>query len=327
MNAPENSTAPILGLHHVTAIASDPQRNLDFYTAVLGLRLVKLTVNFDDPGTYHFYFGDGEGHPGTILTFFPWPDAKRGAAGNGQTNEIAFAVPPGSREFWRARLEAHGVKSEPLTEHFGDVGLRFEDPDGMSAALIEDADAPEAHTWARGGVPVEAALRGLRSVTLSLENYAHTAQLLTEQLGFRLEKSEGARTRFAIGAGGAGRTLDILCRPAGPQARSGAGIVHHIAWRVSDDAAQEARRRQLTAARYNVSPVMDREYFHSIYFREPGGVLFEIATDPPGFTVDEALETLGTHLKLPAQYEPARKEIEQIVLPLRLPPTHEAVRD
>ena len=317
MNAPENSTAPIRGLHHVTAIASDPQRNLDFYTHVLGLRLVKLTVNFDDPSTYHFYFGDGEGHPGTILTFFPWPGARRGAAGNGQTTETAFAVPPGSLQFWRTRLEANGVKPESLTEHFGDSGLRFEDPDGMTIALIEDSDAPESHTWAQGGVPIEAAIRGFHSVTLSLDGYEHTANLLTEQMGFQLKKSEGGRYRFAIGEGGAGRTLDIVCRPAGPQATSGAGTVHHIAWRVSDDAAQEARRKQLTEAHYNVSPVMDREYFHSIYFREPGGVLFEIATDPPGFTVDEPLESLGTHLKLPAQYEPARQQIEQVVAPLK----------
>ena len=317
MNSPENSAAPILGLHHVTAIASDPQRNLDFYTSVLGLRLVKLTVNFDDPGTYHFYFGDGEGHPGTILTFFPWPGAKRGAAGNGQTTKTAFAVPPGSLQFWQSRLEANGVKSEALTEHFGDVGLRFQDPDGMSIALIEDGNAPETHTWAQGGIPADAAIRGFHSVTLSLDSYEHTANLLTEQMGFRLEKSEGARYRFAIGEGGAGRTLDIVCRPAAPHGTSGAGTVHHIAWRVADDAAQEARRRQLTEARYNVSPVMDREYFHSIYYREPGGVLFEIATDPPGFTVDEPLESLGTHLKLPAQYEAAREQIEQIVLPLK----------
>ena len=318
MNAAENSTAPILGLHHVTATASDPQKNLDFYTKVLGLRLVKLTVNFDDPGTYHFYFGDGDGHPGTILTFFPWPGAKRGAAGNGQTTETAFAVPPGSLDFWRTRLEASGVKSETLTAHFGDSGLRFEDPDGMMVALIEDADAPESHLWTQGGVPIAAAIRGFHSVTLSLADYGPTAQLLTEQMGFRLENSEGARRRFAIGAGGASRTVDIVSRPESPQARSGVGTVHHIAWRVADDPAQETRRKQLTAARYNVSPVMDREYFHSIYFREPGGVLFEIATDPPGFTVDEPLESLGTHLKLPAQYEAAREQIEQIVLPLKL---------
>ncbi len=316
MSATENATAPILGLHHVTAIASDPQRNLDFYTHVLGLRLVKLTVNFDDPRTYHFYFGDGEGHPGTILTFFPWPGAQRGAIGNGQTTETAFAAPPGSLDFWRSRLEASGVKSETLTGHFNDSGLQFEDPDGMIIALIEDA-APASHIWTEGGVPAEAALRGFHSVTLSLDGYERTAQLLTEQMGLRLEKSDGPRYRYLVGEGGAGRTLDIVCRPAGPQARSGAGTVHHIAWRVADDPAQEARRKQLTAARYNVSPVMDREYFHSIYFREPGGVLFEIATDPPGFTADEPLESLGAHLKLPAQYESAREQIEQIVPPLK----------
>ena len=319
MSVRENSDAPILGLHHVTAIASEPQKNLDFYTEVLGLRLVKLTVNFDDPGTYHFYFGDGDGHPGTILTFFPWPGAKRGSRGNGQTTETAFAVLPGALDFWRTRLEAGGVKTEALTEHFGDSGLSFEDPDGMIVALIEAGDAPETHLWNQGGVPAEFALRGFHSVTLSLEGREPTAQLLTKQMGFRLERNEGSRARFTIGAGGASRTIDIVSQPLGAQARSGAGTVHHIAWRVADDPAQEARRKQLTAARYNVSPVMDREYFHSIYFREPGGVLFEIATDPPGFTVDESPETLGTHLKLPTQYEPAREQIEQIVLPLRLP--------
>ena len=317
MSATENSTAPILGLHHVTAIASDPQKNLDFYTQVLGMRLVKLTVNFDDPGTYHFYFGDGDGHPGTILTFFPMPGARRGAIGNGQATETAFAVPPGSLDFWRTRLEANGAKAETLTEHLGDSGLRFEDPDGMVVALVEDADAPESHTWAEGGISAEFALRGFHSVTLSLSDYEPTARLLTEQMGFLLKKSEGSRSRFTIGAGGASRTLDIVSRSDSPQGRGGAGTVHHIAWRVADDPAQETRRKQLADARYNVSPVMDREYFHSIYFREPGGVLFEIATDPPGFTVDEPLESLGKHLKLPAQYEAAREQIEQIVLPLK----------
>ena len=314
-----NELAPILGLHHVTAIASNPQGNLDFYAGVLGMRLVKLTVNFDDPATYHFYFGDEQGHPGTILTFFPWPGAARGKVGNGQATETAFAVPPGSLAFWTGRMQEQGVTVETITKRFDDVGIYFSDPDGMKILLVEDADSAQRTGWPDGPIPQEFAIRGLHSVALCLDGYEHTAQMLTEELGFQLLRQEGSRYRFVVGAGGAGATLDVTCRPAGPVGQMGAGIVHHIAWRVADDAAQLTRRKQLTAARYNVSPVMDRYYFHSIYFREPGGVLFEIATDPPGFTADEALETLGTHLKLPPEYEAARAQIEQIVLPLQLP--------
>jgi glyoxalase family protein len=310
----------ISGLHHVTAIASDPQRNLNFYVGLLGLRLVKRTINFDDPGTYHFYFGDGPGTPGTILTFFPWPGARRGQHGTGEVEATAFAIPANSTGYWQDRLKEHGVTVEQAGERFGETVLRFTDPDGMMLELIATRASGEAKPWAGATVPVEHALRGFHSVTAALEGYERTAELLTDVFGYVRTGEAENRFRFAAPDGeGSGRLIDLLCMPDGRHAGGGAGSVHHIAFRAKDDAEQRAWREKIVALGYNVSPVMDRTYFHSIYFREPGGILFEIATDPPGFTLDEKLEELGQNLRLPPWMEKARAQIEEILPAITLP--------
>jgi catechol 2,3-dioxygenase-like lactoylglutathione lyase family enzyme len=310
----------ISGLHHVTAIASDPQRNLDFYVGVLGLRLVKRTINFDDPGSYHFYFGDSRGTPGTILTFFPWPGARRGQRGSGEVEATAFAIPAGSVVYWLERLKAHKVTTSQAPERFGEAVIRFADPDGMPLELIASTLSDEVQPWSVAAVPVEHALRGFHSVSAALEGYERTAKLLTETFGYTLAHSAGNRFRFtAPGASGAGQSIDLLCVPDGRRAFGGAGSVHHIAFRAKDDAEQLAWREKIAGLGYSVSPVMDRTYFHSIYFREPGGILFEIATDPPGFTADEPLDELGQHLRLPPWMEEARAEIEPLLPPITIP--------
>lgn len=313
----------ISGLHHVTAIAGDPQSNLDFYVGVLGLRLVKRTVNFDDPGTYHFYFGDGSGSPGTILTFFPWAGVRRGVRGTGEIQTTAFAIPAGSKGFWLERLKANNVPAEVLEPRFGEEAIRFADPDGMGLELIAVKSPAAVSHWAGGAIPAESAICGLHGATAALEGYERTAKLITEVMGYRLVAQDRNRFRFEAGSGeGPGRTLDLVCMPDGAQGRSGAGSVHHIAFRTPDDAQQLAWRKILVEFGHNVSPVMDRDYFHSIYFREPGGVLFEIATDAPGFTVDEPFEELGTGLKLPRWVEPQRGRLLEILPPIRLPGSH-----
>jgi glyoxalase family protein len=315
----------ITGIHHVTAIASDPQRNLDFYTEVLGLWLVKLTVNFDDPGSYHFYFADAAGSPGTILTFFPWPGARRGTVGNGQVSATAFAVPRASLEYWRQRLRDQNVPAEDLPPRFGDPVLRFSDPDGLHLELIGAAADTPARAWG-DAIPSADAIRGFHSATLSEEGYEKTAQLLQGTMGWRLETSEGERFRYRAPQAGGGSIVDVVCRPDGTHGQLGAGTVHHIAWRTPDDAEQLAWRRTLVDSGYNVSPVMDRTYFHSIYYREPGGVLFEIATDPPGFALDETQDHLGERLMLPPQYERHREALEQALPRLTLPHQKRAPR-
>jgi glyoxalase family protein len=306
----------IPGIHHVTAIAGDPQRNLDFYAGMLGLKLVKLTVNYDDPGTYHLYYGDAQGRPGTILTFFPWPGARKGRVGSGQIRSIAFSIPRHSAEFWLDRLGGHGVVHE---EHalFGERVLSFADPDGLRLELIAGSDPREG--YAGGAAPPEHAIRGIHGVTLAEEGYERTAALLTSTMGFRKTAEEGNRFRFETGAGGAGATADVECVPDLSPGRVSAGSVHHVAWRTPDDAGQVAWHDTIADAGLNVTPVIDRKYFHSIYFREPGGVLFEIATDPPGFAVDEPAGQLGTRLMLPPWLEPHRAELEKVLPPLRLP--------
>lgn len=306
----------ILGIHHITAIASDPQANIDFYTGVLGLRLVKVTVNFDDPGSYHFYYGDGQGSPGTILTFFAWPGAWQGRHGNGQVTVTSFAIPQGSLTFWRERLAANQVAVGGSHERFGEQLLSFMDGDGLQLELIETAVEDPARAWTGSGIPVEFAIRGFHSATLSETGYQRTAALLTEQMRFRAIGQEQNRFRYAIEKGGAGKTVDILCAPDGREGRVAAGTVHHIAWRTPDDAQQHAWLAEVTRLGYNVSPIMDRVYFHSIYFREPGGILFEIATDSPGFAIDEPLEHLGSGLKLPPWLEPQRAQIEAALPPV-----------
>ncbi len=322
--AARTQLSPIAGLHHVTAMASDAQKNLDFYTAVLGLRLVKRTVNFDDPGTYHLYFGDDGGTPGTILTFFPWPNARRGAVGAGETVRITLSVPPGSLPYWEQRLRAHGVAAAKDSGG-AEVALQFTDADGTALALVEhaQAEATEVHAPRSADVEPAHAITGIHGVTLLERSLEGTATML-QRLGFRHVSSSGERHRFAADGEARGRFIDVLVNPDAPHGRMGAGTVHHIAFRVPDDEAQGAWRRVLSS-HASVTPVQDRTYFHSIYFREPGGVLFEIATDPPGFAFDEPVETLGEGLQLPPWLESSRAQIERTLPPLTLRKSDAAV--
>jgi len=310
---------PIVGLHHVTAIASDPQRNLDFYTEVLGLRFVKRTVNFDDPGTYHFYFGDDTGTPGTILTFFPWPHARRGHAGAGEVTHTAFSIPQGSISYWETRLRDKGVIVERTGSRFNGAEevLTLADPDGMKIELVAHAEPPAITPSRYADVPAEHALRGFFGVTLLERDLAKTDATL-KMLGFEPSASDGNRTRFVSPAGNSlGNHIDVVVDPNASYGHPGAGSVHHIAYRAKDDAAQLAWLEEIKK-HLEVTPVQDRTYFHSIYFREPGGVLFELATDPPGFGLDEPAETLGEALRIPAWLEPHRTAIEARLLPIEL---------
>ncbi len=309
----------ILGIHHVTAIAGDPQQNVDFYSGFLGLRLVKLTVNYDDPGTYHLYFGDETGNPGTILTFFPWPNAPKGQKGTGQAVATSFSIPEASIEYWTNRLRAQKVSFKGPDERFEEKVISFSDPDGLSLELVSSGKGSGARPWERGQVLAEHAIRGFYHVTLSQQTSEDTAKLLTGAMGFHLSIKEGNRTRFETGHGGPGAIVDLLEQPGQPRGLISVGTVHHVAWRTRSDEEQKEWRSVLTGAGLNVTPIIDRKYFHSIYYREPGGVLFEIATEPPGFTVDQSLEELGTRLMLPPWLEPDRREIEASLSPLNLP--------
>lgn len=307
-----------MSLHHVTAIASDPQRNLDFYTGLLGLRLVKQTVNFDDPGSYHFYFGDAAGSPGTIMTFFPWPHARKGVRGSGAVGATAFAIPAGSVGYWEERLKEYGVQR--LAPRFGETVLSVADPDGMIVELIATATTGGVQPWTGGSVPAEHAIHGFHSVTAVVDESEGTAKVLTESLGYKAAGVDGNRHRYvAANADAAGAIIDLKVEPDLAPARTAAGSVHHIAFRVPDDAAQQVMRRKLVADGNAVSPVMDRTYFHSIYFREPAGVLFEVATDNPGFATDETPEELGLSLQLPYWMEPSRSRIEEVLPKIKLP--------
>jgi glyoxalase family protein len=311
--------AAITGLHHVTAIAGDPQANVDFYVSVLGLRLVKRTVNFDDPTTYHLYYGDEVGQPGTILTFFPWPGAPRGRRGTGQTTATAFAVPPGSLDWWMERLAGRGADFARIEERFGELVLPAQDADGLAIELVEQRGAAQRPFWTDGPVPLQRAIRGFHSVTLTEQGYERTAALLSGVMGFKPSGEERSRFRYTSGRDAPGATIDVVCAPGLQAGRVAAGTVHHIAFRCATDEDQMAWRSRVAAAGMNVTPVLDRQYFRSIYFREPGGVLFEIATDPPGFTLDETPAALGTVLRLPPWLEGRRAHIEERLPRLRLP--------
>ena len=304
------------GIHHVTAISGKAARNLDFYTHVLGLRFVKKTVNFDDPGTYHLYYGDSEGHPGTILTFFPWEHAAPGRTGVGLTQETAFRVPASSIGYWTHRFVEMGVTHEALEKRFGEPVLPFKDPDGLILALVGAAGAETEPAWHTTDIPTEHAIRGFHGVTLLLEDVSPTAAVLTDVLGFNQVGEDGALIRFRASEaiGGYVDTREAKGFLAG---RLGRGSVHHIAFRAPDDTRQAEMAHKLVA-NHGLRPTqqMDRQYFRSVYFHEPGGILFEIATDQPGFAVDEALDLLGRDLKLPAFLEPRRKEIEAVLPPL-----------
>ena len=302
----------ILGIHHVTAIAGEAQRNLDFYVGQLGLRLVKRTVNFDDPGTYHFYYGDPAGRPGTILTHSPrGRGVVRGRPGTGQVTETAFSVPVGSEGYWADRLRAAGVEVEE-SERLGDPVLSFADPDGLRLEIVPSDERDGAGATEHG-------IHGFHGATLSLASLDRTVELLTGLMGFRIVGEKGDRVRLEVGEEGFASRLDLVVQAGGRFGQVGMGSVHHIAFRVRDDEAQRAWRRILEERGHGVSPVMDRQYFRSIYFREPGGVLFEIATDPPGFATDESPEELGAHLKLPSWLEQHRPEIEARLPEIEVP--------
>ncbi|MDQ4128767.1 MAG: ring-cleaving dioxygenase [Actinomycetota bacterium] len=305
------------GIHHVTAISGGPQRNVDFYAGVLGLRLVKKTVNFDDPETYHLYYGDGLGNPGTITTFFPWAQAPRGRIGAGQLIVTSFSIPATSLGYWTERLVEKGVRFEKPRDRFGETVLTFDDPDGLRAELVAAEDGRQG--WDGGPVGAEHSVRGLHHVALAVEAAERTVKLMTDTLGFRqVEETEG-RVRFAAGQGGPGDLVDVVSAAGFPRGSMGVGTVHHVAFRVPGEEAQLAVREEVAALGYNVTPVLDRNYFRSIYFREPGGVLFEIATDPPGFAADEDPDHLGEALKLPPWLENNRAHIEAALPPLRVP--------
>jgi glyoxalase family protein len=308
----------ILGVHHVTAIAGDPNRNIAFYTEILGLNLVKLTVNFDDLGTYHFYYGDEIGHPGTILTFFPWLDAPRGRRGSGQVTAVTFAIPSGSMSFWVDRLRRHDVSVGELTARFNEEALPFKDPDGLQLELVE---APEDGTRRNnhGSIPIEHAITRIHGVALLESSAAETDSMLTRILGFQRANREGDRTRYSAGPTARGTHVDLVHMPDEPLGAVAVGTVHHVAWRVADEERQKAWRKEIVDAGLNVTPIINRDYFKSIYFREPGGVLFELATDPPGFAIDEEPDKLGTRLMLPPWLEADRAKLERRLPRLTLP--------
>ena len=306
----------ILGLHHITAIAGDAKRNFDFYTRILGLRFIKKTVNFDDPHTYHFYFGDETGSAGTILTFFPWGDEiQQGRKGSGMVTEIGYSIPKGSIDFWIKRFEDNNVIYNKPAEKFGEKYLTFLDPDGLKLELTEvstDSRTP----WETEEVKAAVATRGFHHVTLTLKDKEATAYILTNVFGYKLVKSDGNRFRYATDAVGEASIIDIVEIPSENRGFNANGTVHHVAFRVKDDAVLMEFRDKIVKMGLSITPQIDRNYFHSLYFREPGGVLFEIATENPGFTVDEPLAELGQNLKLPAQYESQRAEIENHLVKL-----------
>jgi glyoxalase family protein len=307
---------PIRGIHHITAMASDPQVNLDFYQTVLGQRLIKTTVNFDDPGTYHLYYGDETGTPGTLLTFFPWPTARPGVPGNGEVSAIAYAIGPESVDFWAARLKEFQVSVGESKQRFGQTVIPFRDPDGMMLELVTSQNHAAVERWTDGLVPEDYVIQGFYGATLWVDNASQTGRLLQEHMGYSHAGTEDARHRY-VGAGeNIGLVIDLLERPDQPRARLGAGSVHHIAFQTINDNEQQEYLSFLRQQGYQVTPVQDRQYFISIYFREPNGVLFELATNGPGFLIDESVDELGSNLRLPPWYESHRAEIEQALQPL-----------
>ena len=307
----------VTGLHHVTAFSGPAQQNVDFYNGLLGIRFVKKTVNFDDPGTYHLYYADGEARPGSFLTFFPWSDSMPGRIGQGQATVTAYAVPVGALDGWMERFAAAGHPTGTPSERFGQRVLDLRAPDGLALALIETPEATGG--WPGGPVPLDAALGAFHSVTLCTFAPDATARLLTEVMGYDEVGHEGGRLRFENAAAERAAFVDLVCPPGTERGRLGTGTVHHVAFRVPDDEAQREVRARLLDAGLQPTPVIDRQYFRSIYFREPGGVLFEIATDSPGFAVDEPADRLGHELKLPPQHEPLRAQLEQRLAPLTIP--------
>ncbi len=309
----------ILGIHHITAMASDAQRNVDFYVSVLGLRFVKKSINQDAPDVYHLYYGDEVGSPGTAMTFFPFGRAARGTRGTGEISHVAFAVPSSSQDFWINHLSKNGIKFDGPSKKFNDDVITFLDPDGMAIDLIFSDKQQLKFPWEKSSVPVQHAIRSFYGVTMNLAVLDPSVKVLKNILGSRSALQSENRFRFLIGEGSDEAAIDIVVDPKAPHAHQSAGSVHHIAWRVKDFPAHEEWREAVAQSGLYPTEIIDRFYFHSIYFREPGGVLYEIATDNPGFTVDESLEELGTHLTLPPWYESHRAKIEQALPPITIP--------
>ncbi len=301
----------ILGLHHITAIAGNAIRNHAFYTNTLGLRMVKKTVNFDDPQTYHLYYGDKTGAPGTILTFFPWERVRQGHNGAGMATDIGYSISADSVGFWSDRFSALGIRHTDVVERFGEKILAFQDPDGLSQHLVVSAEPDLREGWASPAVQEAAAIKGFHSVTLTLRQTEATSRVLTEVFGYQFVQQEGNRYRFRTDAIDGAAIVDLLEEPTAPEGLNAGGTNHHVAFRVKDDELLMEFRQKIVDRGLHITPKIDRDYFFSLYFREPGGVLFELATDNPGFTKDETLKELGTHLKLPRRYEAMRATLEQ----------------
>jgi len=309
-------TQLVIGLHHITALASDPQKNLDFYAGILGLRLVKKTINFDAPEVYHLYYGNENGTPGTIMTFFPYIGLQNGRKGKGQVITTSFSIPENSIDYWVKRLKKFKIAHKAPEQRFDEVALYFEDTDGLGLELVANKkDSREGFTY--GNIPAEFAIKGFFGITLSEECSEKTANLLVSQMDHKLIAEKGNRFRYST-SGKPGDIVDILCNPDALKGVSGSGTIHHVAFATANNATQLDAREKLLKFGLNLTPVLDREYFHSVYFREPGGVLFEIATIPPGFTIDEPLEKLGTSLKLPPWEESNRLIIEKLLPPIQL---------
>jgi len=303
-----------MGIHHITAIVGHPQENIDFYAGVLGLRLVKQTVNFDDPGTYHLYFGNEGGKPGTIITFFPWADAYQGKIGDGQVGVTSYVVPKGALDFWESRLEKFDIPYTKITR-FGEIYLEFDDPHGLHIEIVEREEG-EINTWTFGDVRPDVAIKGLGGATLFSAKPDKTAETLEKVLGLEKVDEEGDFVRYRSSAD-IGNIIDLKVVSTG-RGQMGVGTVHHIAWRASDDKDQLDWQKYVAQNGYGVTPVQDRNYFNAIYFREHGEILFEIATDPPGFAHDESHETMGEQLMLPAQYEQYREQLEHSLIPIKV---------
>jgi glyoxalase family protein len=306
----------INGIHHITVMAGDPQKNYDFYTNVLGLRLVKKTINFDAPDIYHLYYGDETGNPGTILTFFPFPNSRRGKRGTGEINSVAFSVPTDSLDYWMNRFADKAIDFDGPNTRFNEKYISILDPDGMKIEIVTDETANKMSGWDNGDVVKEHSIRKFFGATFLLSSAKETEELLTNNMGFRIKDNSETIKRLETGSEDSLARIDLVADSNSRWASSGAGSVHHIAWRTANDDEQLNWRQKLINAGMNVTEVLDRNYFHSIYYREPGGILFEIATDPPGFMVDETKEELGANLKLPEWYEPRRKQIESGLIPL-----------
>jgi glyoxalase family protein len=303
----------ILGLHHITAISGDAQRNYDFYTKVLGLRLVKKTVNFDDPGTYHFYFGNETGAPGTILTFFPWEGIQKGSRGTGMATEIGYSVPKGSLEFWTKHFDELKVEHQSVNERFGEEYLQFEDPDGLLLNLIVSNTQDNRMPWTTEVVKEDVATKGFHNIVLTVRNSEHTRRVLTDIFGYKLLTQEGERYRFITDAVETANIVDIVEQPNGERGINAGGTNHHVAFRVKDDNILMEFREKIRRSGFHITEKIDRNYFYSLYFRERGGILFEVASDNPGFAIDEPVSELGTHLMLPSQYEGSRKKIQEVL--------------